>query len=108
MSELANETIVDGAPALAADALAARMGAVPGWDLAADGKSISREWRFKSFKRAAQLASLAAWQAEAANHHPDIAFGWGHASVAFTTHSAKGVTLNDLIMAARLNLALPD
>ena len=47
-------------------------------------------------------------QAEAANHHPDIAFGWGHASVAFTTHSAKGVTLNDLIMAARLNLALPD
>ena len=48
---------------------------------------------------------LAAWQAEAANHHPDIAFGWGQASVTFTTHSAGGVTLNDLIMAAKLNRA---
>lgn len=103
MSELANETIVDGAPALAADVLAAQMPALPGWELAADGKSISREWRFKSFKRAAQLANLAAWQAETANHHPDIAFGWGFARVAFTTHSAGGVTMNDLIMAARLN-----
>ena len=58
--------------------------------------------------RAQALLDAAQRQAEAANHHPDIAFGWGHASVAFTTHSAKGVTLNDLIMAARLNLALPD
>lgn len=103
MSELANETIVDGAPALVADALAAQMPALPGWELAEDGKSISREWRFKSFKRAAQLANLAAWQAETANHHPDIAFGWGFARVTFTTHSAGGVTMNDLIMAARLN-----
>ena len=49
--------------------------------LTADGRGISREWRFKSFRGAAALANLAAWQAEAANHHPDIAFGWGAASV---------------------------
>ena len=66
------------------------------------GHAISREWRFRNFARAAELANLAAWQAEAANHHPDIAFGWGFARVTFTTHSAGGVTMNDLIMAARL------
>ena len=105
MTGLAGGKITDGAPALASDALAAQLTALPGWDLAADGKSISREWRFKTFRRAAQLANLAAWQAEAANHHPDIAFGWGFARVTFTTHSAGGVTMNDLIMAARLDRA---
>lgn len=102
MTELAAGKIIDGAPALPEAELQAGLAALPGWVLAPDGKAISREWRFKGFKAAAQLANLAAWQAEAANHHPDIAFGWGYARVTFTTHSAGGVTMNDLIMAARL------
>ena len=103
MDNLADGTIIDGAPALGPGELAGHLAALPDWHLAADGKSISREWRLKNFRRAAQLANLAAWQAEGANHHPDIAFGWGYARVSFTTHSAGGVTMNDLIMAARLN-----
>ncbi|MTH33018.1 pterin-4-alpha-carbinolamine dehydratase [Paracoccus limosus] len=102
---LADETIRDGAPALAPEDLAARLAELPGWALSADGRAIRRDWQFKNFRRAAELATLAAWQAEAANHHPDIAFGWGQASVTYTTHSAGGVTLNDLIMAARLDRA---
>ncbi|MDQ7261031.1 4a-hydroxytetrahydrobiopterin dehydratase [Paracoccus sp. PS-1] len=105
MTGLDKEKIVDGAPALAGDELRAALAGLPEWRLAEDGKAIRREWRFKSFKRAAQLANLAAWQAEAANHHPDIAFGWGFASVTYSTHSAGGVTRNDLIMAARLDAA---
>lgn len=102
---LADDTIRDGAPALAPEDLAARLAELPDWGLTADGRAIRRDWAFRNFKRAAELAALAAWQAEAANHHPDIAFGWGHASVTFTTHSAGGVTQNDLIMAARLDRA---
>lgn len=104
-TDLAHGKIVDGAPALAETALRAALARLAGWELAADGKAIRREWRFKSFKAAAALANLAAWQAETANHHPDIAFGWGFARVSFSTHSAGGVTMNDLIMAARLNAA---
>ncbi|KRW94585.1 4a-hydroxytetrahydrobiopterin dehydratase [Paracoccus sp. MKU1] len=106
MTELSREKIVDGAPALSGDELRAALAGLPGWELAEDGKSIHREWRFKTFKAAAALANLAAWQAEAANHHPDIAFGWGFARVSYSTHSAGGVTRNDLIMAARLEAAM--
>jgi len=106
MSELARQKIIDGAPALAEAEVTAHLAGLEGWALTPDGKAIRRDWRFKSFKAAAQLANLAAWQAESANHHPEIGFGWGHASVTFTTHSAGGVTLNDLIMAARLDRAL--
>ncbi|ABL70077.1 4a-hydroxytetrahydrobiopterin dehydratase [Paracoccus denitrificans] len=105
MTGLDRERIVDGAPALSAEELQAALAGLPGWQLAGDGKSICREWRFKNFKQAAQLANLAAWQAEAAGHHPDIAFGWGHARVSYSTHSAGGVSRNDLIMAARLDAA---
>ena len=56
-------------------------------------------------QQALELALGPVWQAEGANHHPDIAFGWGFARVTFSTHSAGGVTMNDLIMAARLNQA---
>ena len=105
---LARQPITQGAHRLEPATLAARLAELPGWTLTPDGDAIRRIWRLRDFRQAAALANVVAWQAEAANHHPDIAFGWGHASVAFTTHSAKGVTLNDLIMAARLNLALPD
>ncbi|WP_323008547.1 4a-hydroxytetrahydrobiopterin dehydratase [Paracoccus sp. (in: a-proteobacteria)] len=105
MTGLGKEKIVDGAPALATAELRVALADLPEWQLAQNGKSIRRDWHFKSFKRAAQLANLAAWQAEAANHHPNIAFGWGFASVTYATHSAGGVTMNDLIMAARLDAA---
>ena len=100
MTELAAGTIVDGASALDPTELAAHLAALPGWALAADGRAISREWRFKTFRRAAQLANLAAWQAEAANHHPDIAFGWGYCRVTWTTHDAGGLTEADFAAAA--------
>lgn len=105
MSILTKAEITDGAPLLRDEALRAALADLPHWDLTADGRAIRREWRFKTFRRAAQLANLAAWQAEAGGHHPEIAFGWGHASVTFTTHSAGGVTMNDVIMAARLDAA---
>ncbi|MTH78994.1 4a-hydroxytetrahydrobiopterin dehydratase [Paracoccus aestuariivivens] len=106
MTELADQHIVDGAPALPEAQIRTYLERLAGWQLSTDGKSIRRDWSFKGFKQAAQLANLAAWQAEAANHHPDISFGWGQASVTFATHSAGGVTMNDLIMAARLNRAI--
>ncbi|MFT4013379.1 MAG: 4a-hydroxytetrahydrobiopterin dehydratase [Paracoccus sp. (in: a-proteobacteria)] len=100
-----DQPIRQGVPALDAQALAQGLVALPLWRLSQDGRAIRRDWKLRDFAQAAQLAALAAWQAEAANHHPDIAFGWGHLRVSFTTHSAGGVTMNDLIMAARLDRA---
>ena len=101
--ELSRSDIVQGAPLLPPDKLAEALAALPGWRLDQDGKAISRDWKLKNFVRAAELANVIAWLAEAANHHPDLRFGWGYVQVTFSTHSAGGVTLNDLIMATRIN-----
>jgi 4a-hydroxytetrahydrobiopterin dehydratase len=60
MAALAEGRIIDGAPALAEGDLRAGLAGLPGWQLAPDRRSIRREWHFRSFKAAAQLANLAA------------------------------------------------
>ena len=52
--------------------------------------------RSASSQRAGELA-------EAEGHHPDIAFGWGYATVSLQTKKIKGLHENDFIMAAKLD-----
>jgi len=39
--------------------------------------------------------------AESERYHPDIAFGWGRATVSLQTKKIKGLHKNDFIMAAK-------
>lgn len=103
---LAAGRIVDGAPLLAQETLAGGLAALEGWSLIEEGHAIGRRLDTKSFLRAQALAMVAGGIADLANHHPDISYGWGYCSLRFTTHSAGGVTMNDLICAARVNAAI--
>ncbi|MDN3713406.1 4a-hydroxytetrahydrobiopterin dehydratase [Paracoccus cavernae] len=82
------------------------LAALEGWSLIEEGRAIGRRLDTKSFLRAQALAMVAGGIADLANHHPDISYGWGYCSLRFTTHSAGGVTMNDLICAARVNAAI--
>jgi 4a-hydroxytetrahydrobiopterin dehydratase len=42
-----------------------------------------------------------AWIAHREDHHPDLAVGYARCGVTFSTHDAGGVTLNDVICAAK-------
>ena len=53
--------------------------------------------------RGAGLRAEAGELAEAEGHHPDIAFGWGYATVSLQTKKIKGLHENDFIMAAKLD-----
>jgi 4a-hydroxytetrahydrobiopterin dehydratase len=53
--------------------------------------------------RASTEAKRAGKLAEAEGHHPDIAFGWGHATVSLRTKEIKGLHENNFIMAAKLD-----
>ncbi len=76
------------------------------WALAADGKSITRHFKFKGFAKAVHMANLCSWLADREGHHPDIAFGWGYCQVTLTTHDIDGLSENDFIWAARLDALL--
>lgn len=90
-------------PLLEGSALTDAMAELPQWQLSGDGKSMSRRVEVKGFAKAVHLANVAAFLADRAGHHPDVAFGWGYCEVTFTTHAAGGLTEADAICAARFD-----
>jgi 4a-hydroxytetrahydrobiopterin dehydratase len=72
---------------------------LPGWTLAA-GK-LHREYKFADFAGAFGFMATAALRAEAMNHHPEWSNVYNRVTVDLVTHSAKGITANDLDLAAK-------
>ena len=72
-----------------------------GWAQASDG--IEKKWKFNNYLQAQALVMAVGEVAEAQGHHPDITFGWGYATIRITTHAAQGLTLNDFILAAKID-----
>lgn len=75
----------------------------PGWTIAPDGLSLSREFTFKNFVEAMDFANKITPVAEAEGHHPDLSIGWGKVAVTLTTHAIGGLSENDFILAAKIN-----
>jgi 4a-hydroxytetrahydrobiopterin dehydratase len=80
----------------------------PGWELRAQGKQIERTFKFKNFREALGFVDAVGGLAEEEGHHPDIAFGWGYATISLHTHKIKGLHENDFIMAAKINRLAPE
>ncbi len=76
------------------DALEAHLAAHPAWSLV-DGK-LHRELRFPNFIDAFGFMTRAALIAQSMDHHPEWSNVYGTVVIDLTTHSAGGITENDL------------
>lgn len=92
-----------GVPPLTPEEAASLHEQAPEWHLLDGSTRIERTFRFKNFREASEFIGRAAELAEAEFHHPDIAFGWGYATVTLRTKKIKGLHENDFIMAAKLD-----
>ncbi|HJW34060.1 MAG TPA: 4a-hydroxytetrahydrobiopterin dehydratase [Holophagaceae bacterium] len=68
--------------------------------------ALHLDLRTPDFMTAYKMVSALVGPAEAANHHPDLAFGWGYVRIKLTTHDAGGVTAQDRAMALKIDEAL--
>lgn len=76
---------------------------IPEWQLVDDGAGISREFNFPGFLEAMAFVNQMAALAEAEDHHPNFSVRFRKVEVSLSTHDAGGLTVNDLIVAARLD-----
>ena len=74
---------------------------IPGWERA-EG-ALRRAVKFPTFMDGIEAVRRVAERAEAADHHPDIDIRWRTVKFALVTHSAGGITENDLAMAREIN-----
>ena len=101
---LARDSCRPGAPALSDEQARDLLAALPaGWTI--ENGRLCRRQKTRDFAAAFALAACAARIAEEQNHHPDIECGWGYARLFFYTHSARALTRNDFICAAKIEAA---
>ncbi len=74
------------------------------WKLDGDSRAIRREFKFKDFFRTMSFVNALAHIANLEDHHPDLEVGYGYCRVLFTTHAIKGLSENDFICAAKIDL----
>ncbi len=75
---------------------------IPTWSFAE--KEIGKEFRFKDFCEAMEFVNRVAAIANEQDHHPDIFIYYNKVKLALSTHKIGGLSLNDFIVAAKIDL----
>lgn len=92
------------AKALSGAEVAAYLALLPEWTQA--GHEIRRTFAFANYHQTMAFVSATAWISHREDHHPDLSVHYNKCIVAYSTHDAAGITLNDFICAAKLDALL--
>lgn len=83
------------------DELAAAVAQLDDWKI--DEGHLTKRVEFANFAESLAFVNAVSELAEAADHHPDITFGWGYAELKLTTHDRGGVTDRDIGLASEID-----
>jgi len=76
----------------------------PDWILIDEARLLVKEFQFKNFADAMAFATKVGEIAEQESHHPDLNIGWGRVAIELTTHAINGLSENDFILAAKIDM----
>jgi 4a-hydroxytetrahydrobiopterin dehydratase len=82
-------------------AIQRELGNLSGWSRR--GESLTRTYQFRNFAGAMEFVNRVAEAAERADHHPDIDIRYSKVTLVLSTHSAGGITQNDLDLAKAID-----
>lgn len=77
-----------------------------GWSLKFSPDSIYKRFTFSDFKEALSFTNEIGELAESEGHHPDILLSYGSVSVTLYTHNIDGLSINDFILASKIDALL--
>lgn len=105
MQDLANRDCVPcrgGVPPLKGDEIVKFLAELDGWEVVRE-HHLQKADTFRNFRDALAFVNRVGALAEEQGHHPDIAFGWGYATLTIWTHAIDGLTESDFILAAKID-----
>ncbi len=74
------------------------------WTVNDNQEMIFKKFKFNNFQKALHFTNKVGDLAEKEGHHPDISIGWGYCLVMVHTHAIKGLSINDFILASKIDL----
>lgn len=78
---------------------------LPGWEVVDD--QITKEYRLGGFAAAITFVVRLSYEAQAADHHPDLDIRYDKVQVTLSTHSEGGITANDVDLARAIDAFQP-
>ena len=75
----------------------------PEWELAREGKAITRTFQFDDFSEAWGFMSRVALLADSHDHHPEWFNVYAKVEITLTTHDAGGLSIRDAKMARAID-----
>lgn len=87
---------------LSDSAIDAHLSLLPGWERS--NGQISRTWRFDNFQQTMAFVNAVADLANREDHHPDLEVSYGRCKVSFNTHDVDGISENDFVCAAKVDM----
>ena len=74
------------------------------WSVNDEQKMIYKKFIFKTFKQALNFTNKVGELADLEGHHPDISLGWGYSLIMIHTHAIQGLSINDFILASKIDI----
>lgn len=79
-----------------------KLAGLSGWVV--ESNALVRQYTFPTFPDAIAFVTRLAFEAEAADHHPDLTVSYRKVRVVWSTHSAGGITEKDFAGAAQSDM----
>jgi 4a-hydroxytetrahydrobiopterin dehydratase len=89
---------------LDAATVAGHLRLLPGWERVEDGAAISCTFKFPDYYRTMAFVNALAYVAHVEDHHPDLGVHYNRVVVRYSTHDVGGLSSNDFVCAAKVQL----
>lgn len=93
-----------GTPALTQPQIDSLLAQLDGWTQ--QGQAINKTVTFNNFHQAMSFVNAVAWVSNQEDHHPELTISYNKCKVEYTTHSVGGLSDNDFICAAKVDVLL--
>tara|TARA_B100000575_G_C22478351_1_gene317331 strand:- start:7 stop:336 length:330 start_codon:yes stop_codon:yes gene_type:complete len=74
------------------------------WSVNDNQEMIFKKFKFSNFKKSIAFANEVGDIAEKEGHHPTLSVSWGYCLVMIHTHAINGLSINDFILASKIDL----
>ena len=103
LTELNCTALPEGSPALSKQDAEDYLAHLPEWEISPQGNLITGIFHFKHYYETMAFVNAAAWIAHTEDHHPDMLISYNRCKISYSTHTVKGLSLNDFICASKIS-----
>ncbi|MCF6298655.1 MAG: 4a-hydroxytetrahydrobiopterin dehydratase [Thiomicrorhabdus sp.] len=100
------QEIVKGDKPLIIPAIESHLSQLPGWEAPISYADIRKTFSFKNYLQTISFVNAVTWIANKEDHYPTLSFDYNSVQISLNTQQIKGISLNDMILAAKINALL--